>query len=94
MHCMDIPFALNNVDVAGPVLGTAPDLQILEARMSAAWAAFARTGNPSHPGIPEWLPFTPTGRETMVLDVEPQLVKDHKGAELKAINEIMDSLQT
>ncbi len=94
MHCMDIPFALNNVDIAGPVLGTAPDLKVLESRMSAAWAAFARTGNPSHPGMPEWLPFTTTGRETMVLNVEPQLVKDHKGAELKAVNEIMDRQQT
>ena len=34
------------------MVGTGPELQPLADRVSGAWLAFARTGNPSHPGIP------------------------------------------
>ena len=90
MHCMDIPFAMANVDIAAPVLGTSPDLKKLEDQMSAAWTTFARTGNPSHPGMPEWKPFTVEGRDTMVLNIESRLVADYKGEELRAVNAILD----
>lgn len=90
MHCMDIPFALHNVDIAGPVLGTAPELKGLEEKMSTAWATFARTGNPNHPGIPEWKPFTLDARDTMVWNIETKAVPDYKGEELKTVNAILD----
>lgn len=90
MHCMDIPFALANTEVAAAVLGVSPDLKKLEDQMSTAWATFARTGNPSHPGMPEWKPFTVEGRETMVLNIESRLVPDYKGEELRAVNELLD----
>jgi para-nitrobenzyl esterase len=89
MHCMDIPFALNNVQVSAPVLGTGKELQGIADKVSGAWAAFARTGNPNHPGIPHWAPFTTTQRETMVWNVEPRLVNDPHGDELRAVNAII-----
>ncbi len=93
MHCMDIPFALHNTDVAAPVIGAGPDVKALEAKMSAAWVAFARNGDPSHAGIPAWTPFTPSGRDTMVLNPDPQLVPDYKGEHLRAVNEVMDAAE-
>jgi len=35
--------------------------------MATAWANFARTGNPSQPGL-SWTPFTPDRCQTMVFD--------------------------
>ena len=37
-----------------------------------AWIAFARTGNPNHDNIPEWLPYSDK-RETMILDKETRV---------------------
>jgi para-nitrobenzyl esterase len=44
--------------------------------MSAAWAAFARTGDPSHPGIPKWPSYDGERRATMILDAECRVVED------------------
>jgi len=38
------------------------------ARMSDAWIAFARSGDPNHPGLPHWAPFTPETGATMLFD--------------------------
>ena len=58
MHCMDIPFAFDNVDNSQPIVGTGADRQALADRMSRAWVAFARSGDPNHAGLPRWEPFT------------------------------------
>jgi para-nitrobenzyl esterase len=50
-------------------------------QISAAFIAFARNGDPSHPGIPEWRPYTMAQRETMVFDMRSQLVNDPRGEE-------------
>lgn len=89
MHCMDIPFALHNVDVAGTAIGAGPAQNALQAIMSTAWASFARTGNPSHPGIPVWQPFTNSEKATMVLNPEPQLVNNPHGEEISLINSLI-----
>ena len=44
--------------------------------MSAAWAAFARTGNPNVKGLPHWPAFTADQRATMVFNDETKLVND------------------
>ena len=76
MHCMDIPFALDNVDSSQAIVGGGADRQPLADRMSRAWAAFARGGDANHPGLPRWEPFTPTGRATMMLDRDCRLARD------------------
>jgi para-nitrobenzyl esterase len=49
--------------------------------MSAAWAAFARTGDPSHEGIPRWPPYDARRRATMFLDAECRVAEDPHRAE-------------
>jgi para-nitrobenzyl esterase len=44
--------------------------------MSGASAAFARTGNPNHKGIPKWSPFTIDRRTTMIWNNECRVADD------------------
>jgi len=82
-HAMEIPFAFDNTaDV--PMTGNRPDRQKMADAISDAWAAFARNGNPSHPGIPKWEPYTLENRATMILDVPCRLENDPAREELDA----------
>ena len=49
--------------------------------MSDAFIAFARTGSPQTPALPEWKGYSLEHRETMVMDLMPELVNDPRGAE-------------
>jgi para-nitrobenzyl esterase len=44
-----------------------------------AWLAFARTGAPGHPGLPDWPAYDPERRPTMVFDTECTLEGDPEG---------------
>lgn len=52
-----------------------PESEELSRRMAAAWAGFARSGDPNCSGLPTWRPYL-DGRATMMLDLEPRLVRD------------------
>jgi para-nitrobenzyl esterase len=58
------------------MVGTGPELQPLADKVSGAWIAFARTGNPSHAGIPKWPAYNATERSTMHIDNEWALSND------------------
>lgn len=78
-HTLEIPFVLENVDEAKSMTGTGQDRYALQAKMSGAWAAFARSGNPNHKGLPNWLKFNVDQRATMIFDNECKVVDDpHK----------------
>jgi para-nitrobenzyl esterase len=76
MHCMDIPFVFENVDISRPVVGDGQDRYALADTMSRAWVAFARSGNPNHKGLPSWDPFTAERRATMIFNNECRAVND------------------
>ena len=67
-HGIDIPFVFDNADDV-PMAGNRPDKRELAAAMSEAWIAFARSGDPNHPGIPRWSSYSADNRETMLFDV-------------------------
>jgi para-nitrobenzyl esterase len=75
-HCIEIPFAMQNHWQLPEMVGTGPELQPLADKVSGAWIAFARTGNPSHPGIPKWPAYNATERSTMHIDNEWTLSND------------------
>lgn len=89
-HTLDIPFALYNVDTASSMTGAANDRFDLAHKMSAAWAAFARSGNPNHPDLPHWPAFNASEYPTMILGSECRVINDPNREErlaLKAIRE-------
>jgi para-nitrobenzyl esterase len=79
-HAMEIPFVFDNVDDV-PMTGERPDRHELAATMSATWAAFARSGNPNHEGLPHWPAFDPVRRPTMVFDTPCRLENDPRREE-------------
>ncbi len=86
-HCAEIAFAFNNTDRCENMTGGGPDARELGAKVSDAWVHFARTGNPSHPGIPSWTAFSAESVPTMVFDNKTELLINPDDAEQKSIAE-------
>ena len=87
-HTLDIPLALNTVDVADGMTGSGPEAQSLSALMSDTWIEFARTGNPNRAGLPQWRPYNLTDRWTMSFDAQSTLVKDPRGSERRLVEQV------
>jgi para-nitrobenzyl esterase len=82
-HALEIPFVFDVVD-AVPLTGTRPDRQRLADRMSEAWLAFARSGDPNHAGLPTWPAYTARDRATLVFDSECRVDHDPSPEERRA----------
>ena len=74
-HALDLPFVFDNTDVAEATAG-APGARDLAAVTSAAWIAFARTGNPQTEALPDWPAYLADQRTVMVFDRECRTVTD------------------
>jgi para-nitrobenzyl esterase len=90
-HTVEIPFVFDNVDAASSMTGKGADRQPLADRMSAAWVAFARTGNPNHAGLPKWEAYDTQRRATMIFDKECRAVDDPHGVEQRLLKSIQAS---
>jgi para-nitrobenzyl esterase len=84
-HTLEIPFVFDNVDAAKSMTGSGQDRYELATRMSNAWVAFARTGDPNHPGLPKWTPYDTTRRATMIFNNPCKLVADPHGPEQRLL---------
>jgi para-nitrobenzyl esterase len=84
-HTLDIPFVFNNVDVGASMTGAAQERYQLAHVMSAAWAAFARTGSPDHADMPHWPSFNPDEYPTMVFATETKMRNDPNREERLAL---------
>ncbi len=77
-HTAELAFCFDNTARCAQGTGNTPEAQALARKMATAWANFARTGNPSQPGLP-WAPFTPERCPTMVFDNTCRVVDDPDG---------------
>jgi para-nitrobenzyl esterase len=75
-HNMEVPFAFDNVQISANLTGGGPEAMVLADKVSDAWIAFARTGNPNTPKLPHWPAFTAQDRATMVINNESKVVND------------------
>ena len=75
-HCLELPFVFQNVWHMPEMVGTGAEVQPLADKISGAWVAFARSGNPDHPGIPHWPAFGASRQPTMVINNEWKVVND------------------
>ncbi|HEY1749825.1 MAG TPA: carboxylesterase/lipase family protein [Caulobacteraceae bacterium] len=75
-HALEIPLVFDNVETARNFVGAGDDPQTLAEQMSEAWLAFARTGGPTTAALPDWPPYEPARRATMVFNLESRVVED------------------
>jgi para-nitrobenzyl esterase len=66
-HTIEIPFVFHNVQASRLTAG-ATGAQALADRVSDAWLAFARGGDPNTPKLPRWPAFDAAQRATMMFD--------------------------
>jgi para-nitrobenzyl esterase len=84
-HCSELAFVFDNIDRCVNMTGGGPDARALAAKMSEAWIAFARKGDPNHPGLPKWQAFTPDKGATMIFDNKCEVKNDPDGPERRTV---------
>jgi para-nitrobenzyl esterase len=63
---LELPFVFGTRSQVADFAGASAEAYELESQMQGAWAAFARHGNPTHPGIRPWPRFELPRRYTFV----------------------------
>ena len=74
-HTIEIPFVFDNLDVS-PLTAGSDAARALADKVSDAWIAFARSGDPNTPKLPAWPAFDAAARATMVFDDDSAVVND------------------
>jgi para-nitrobenzyl esterase len=87
-HSLDIPMIFDNVLDSASMVGDTPEAQRVADQMSAAWIAFARTGDPNCSAIPRWPAYRPPQRTTMVFNVKSESVDRFRENERQALDAI------
>jgi para-nitrobenzyl esterase len=69
-HAVELPFVFGNLKARGAerYTGRGEERQALSNAVQDAWVAFARSGDPNHPGLPGWLAYRPDTRSTLVFN--------------------------
>jgi para-nitrobenzyl esterase len=80
-HAIEQPFVFGTLDspFAKVWVGDGEGLREFSDSVQDAWLAFAKNGNPTHSGLPEWRPYEKTDRNVMRFDTESVLEKDPHG---------------
>jgi para-nitrobenzyl esterase len=71
-HALEIPFIFDSFDRLPMSIfynqKNLPEAKALSKIIQGYWIGFAKTGNPNHPGLPEWPRFEPGAQKVQVLD--------------------------
>ena len=86
-HCAELAFCFDNVDRCLNMTGGGPEARTLAARVSGAWIAFARSGNPNHAGLPKWPVYTSANGEVMIFDNKCEVRNDPDRAERRLVTQ-------
>jgi para-nitrobenzyl esterase len=74
-HTAELAFCFDNTKRCEQGTGNTPEALALAKKMATAWSNFAKTGDPSQPGL-AWTPADPENGQTMVFDNECRMVND------------------
>jgi para-nitrobenzyl esterase len=77
-HTSELAFCFDNTKRGEQGTGNTPEAQALSSKMSTAWVNFARTGDPSQPGL-IWTASNAAHCQTMVFDNQSRMVNDPDG---------------
>jgi para-nitrobenzyl esterase len=83
-HAVDIPFAFGNLEAHRLTAGTGPGAIEASRNLMSAYVAFARSGSPNNPRMPQWKPYELAARPSMVIDESCQLVNDYRSGDRRA----------
>jgi para-nitrobenzyl esterase len=83
-HTAELAFCFDNTKRCEQGTGNTPEAQALAKKMATAWSNFAKTGNPSQPGL-TWEPSDPVRCQTMVWDNNSRMVDDPDGEARKIL---------
>jgi para-nitrobenzyl esterase len=75
-HGTDVALVFETID-SSPAIAAAVGAQAVSDQMSAAWAAFARAGNPNTSKIPHWPAYSLGSRPNLLFDVTSRVVPDY-----------------
>ena len=77
-HTAELAFCFDNTKRCEQGTGNTPEAQALAKKMATAWANFAKTADPSQPGL-KWTPSDPARGQTMVFDNDCRMEDDPEG---------------
>ena len=89
-HALEISFAFDNTELSKRFTGGGARPAALADKMSDAWIAFARTGDPNTSKLTRWTAYDTAKRATMVFNDTSAIVNDPLGDRRKAIQEVMN----
>lgn len=90
-HAVDLALMFGTLSLPGIAVlsGAGPDAERLAEQIQDAWAAFARTGNPSHVRLPPWPRYETHHRATLIFDRSPYILNGPAAREREAWNGIL-----
>jgi len=87
-HCMELPFVFDNIAQSENMTGGGKKAKVLANKMSQSWINFARNGNPTHSGLPEWKPYTKKTGVTMFFNDKCEIKYHHDKEILEILNKV------
>jgi para-nitrobenzyl esterase len=84
-HALEISFAFDNTELSKRFTGGGPRPAALADKMSDAWIAFARSGDPNTDKLPKWTAYSSATRATMVFNDTSAIANDPLGERRKII---------
>jgi para-nitrobenzyl esterase len=86
-HSSEITFVFDNASLCTNYSGGGAEALRLSSNMGAAWAGFARAGEPGHSGLPPWPAYSEKARATMVFNAPCGIRNDPEGEGLRLIRQ-------
>jgi para-nitrobenzyl esterase len=87
IHGVDVSASFHNYRDQTVGVGS-KDGRLMVDRLSSAWVAFAKTGDPNAPVNPHWAPYDPARRSTMIFDLDARCEEDPR----KEIRQFWESM--